>query len=149
MSNNDNLQTIELMSLLKSINDESNLENYLSKTLGKSTDLQLHEYLSKTFKDKGLNKSTVIKNADIDRTYAYEILRGDKKPGRDKILQLCIGGNLSLDESNKALKIGNAGELYAKIPRDSIIIFGINKNLDILDINELLFSYNLPLLGEE
>ena len=76
-------------------------------------------------------------------------MRGDKKPSRDKILQFCIGANFNLEESNKALKIGNAGELYAKVPRDSIIIFGINNNLSIMAINELLFSYKLTLLGEE
>ena len=149
MDNINNLETIELISLLKNIDNESNLENYLSKTLNNSKDILLHEYFSKTFKEKGLSKSNVIKNADLDRTYAYEILRGDKKPSRDKILQFCIGANFNLEESNKALKIGNAGELYAKVPRDSVIIFGINKNLSIMAINELLFSYKLTLLGEE
>ncbi len=149
MDNINNLETIELMSLLKNIDNESNLEDYLSNTLNNSKDILLHEYFSKTFKEKGLSKSNVIKNADLDRTYAYEILRGDKKPSRDKILQFCIGANFNLEESNKALKIGNAGELYAKVPRDSVIIFGINKNLSIMAINELLFSYKLTLLGEE
>lgn len=145
----DNLETVELMSLLKNIDNESNLEDYLSKTLNNSKDLLLHEYFSKVFKEKELSKSAVIKNADLDRTYAYEILRGDKKPSRDKILQLCIGANFSLEESNKALKLGNVGELYAKVQRDSIIIFGINKSLSIIEINELLFSYKLTLLGED
>ena len=149
MDNINNLETIELMSLLKNIDNESNLEDYLSNTLNNSEDILLHEYFSKTFKEKGLSKSNVIKNADLDRTYSYEILRGDKKPSRDKILQLCIGANFNLEESNKALKIGNAGELYAKVPRDSVIIYGINKNLSIMAINELLFSYKLTLLGEE
>ena len=144
-----NLETIKLMNLLNSVDDESNLNNFILNTLDTSKNIRLCEYLEKIFKEKKLSKSTVIKNADLDRNYAYEILRGDKKPSRDKILQLCIGGNFTLEETNKALKIGNCGELYPKIMRDSIIIFGINKNLDVLQINELLFSYNVALLGEE
>ncbi len=76
-------------------------------------------------------------------------MRCNKKPSRDKILQLCIGANFTLDETNKALKIGNCGELYPKIMRDSVIIFALNKNLNIVRTNELLFSYNVSLLGEE
>ena len=144
-----NLETIKLMKLLNTIDNESNLNNFIFNTLDTSKNIRLCEYLEKTFKEKKLSKSIVIKNADLDRSYAYEILRGDKKPSRDKILQLCIGGNFTLEETNKALKIGNCGELYPKIMRDSIIIFGINKNLNILHINELLFSYNVALLGEE
>ncbi len=145
----DNLETVKLMSLLNNIDDESNLDNFLSNTLNNAKNIRLCEYLEKVFKEKKLSKSTVIKNADIDRTYGYEILRGDKKPSRDKILQLCIGANFTLDETNKALKIGNCGELYPKIMRDSVIIFALNKNLNIVRTNELLFSYNVSLLGEE
>lgn len=144
-----NLETIKLMNLLNSVDDESNLNNFILNTLSTSKNIILCEYLEKVFKEKKLSKSTVIKNANLDRSYAYEILRGDKKPSRDKILQLCIGGSFTLEETNKALKIGNCGELYPKIMRDSIIIFGINKNLDVLHINELLYSYNVALLGEE
>lgn len=145
----ENLETVKLMSLLNNIDNESNLDDFISNTLDTSKDIKLHEYFEKIFKEKGLSKSAVIKNADLDRTYAYEILRGDKKPSRDKILQLCIGANFTLSETNKALKIGNCGELYPKVTRDSIIIFGLNKNLDILRVNELLFSYNIALIGEE
>ena len=96
-----------------------------------------------------LKKFLKIKNSHIDRNYAYKILRSDKKPIRDKILQLCIGANFTLSETNKALKLDNYIELYPNIMRDSVIILGLNKKLNILDINELLFSYNLSLLCEE
>ena len=145
----DSLKTIKLMDLLNDIDDESNLDIFISNTLNNSKNIKLYEYIEKIFKEKNLKKSTVIKNADLDRTYAYEILRGDKKPSRDKILQLCIGANLSLEETNKALKIGDCGELYPKILRDSILIFAINKKLDIIKVNDLLYSYNELSLGEE
>lgn len=145
----DSLKTIKLMDLLNDIDDESNLDIFISNTLNNSKNIKLYEYFEKIFKEKNLKKSTVIKNADLDRTYAYEILRGDKKPSRDKILQICIGANLSLEETNKALKIGDCGELYPKILRDSILIFAINKKLDIIKVNDLLYSYNELSLGEE
>ncbi|WP_416906597.1 helix-turn-helix domain-containing protein [Paraclostridium sordellii] len=97
-------------------------------------------------KEKGISKSDLIKNAEIDRTYGYQILNGTKKPSRDKLLKLCISASLDIQESNKALKLGNVGQLYPKNPRDSIIIFGINKKLNLFQIDELLFNRNFDTL---
>ena len=145
----NNLKTIHLMTLLDDIDNESNLDEFLSNNLTSNSNMELYKYFEEIFKEKKLKKSNVIKNAHIDRTYGYEILRGNKKPSRDKILQLCLGAGFTLEETNKALKLGNCGELYPKIRRDSIIIFGLNKNLDVFNINELLYKYELNLLGEE
>lgn len=145
----NNTETTKLMDLLNNLDDESNLENFINNTLNNNKNILLYEYFENILAQKHLSKSSVIKNADLDRTYGYEILRGSKKPSRDKIIQLCIGANLSLDETNKALKIGNCGQLYPKIMRDSIIIFALNKNLNIIQVNELLYSYNVDLLGNE
>lgn len=145
----NDIKTVELMSLLRNIDDERTLDDYISNELISLNDLNLYKYFEDLFRAKGLSKSFVIKNADIDRTYGYEILRGDKKPGRDKILQLCVGAGFDLEETNRALKLGNVSELYAKVPRDSVIIFCINKRLDIIKINELLYGYGFNILGEE
>ncbi|RDY28214.1 hypothetical protein CHL78_006400 [Romboutsia weinsteinii] len=145
----NNIETVELMSLLNNIDDEANLNNFLSDKLSNIKNLNFPNYFEQLLKQKGISKSTAIKNADIDRTYGYEILRGDKKPSRDKILQLCIGAGFTLEECNKALKLGNVSELYPKIPRDSIIIFGINRGIKILEINTMLYNRKLNTLGEE
>lgn len=145
----NNVETVKLMSLLNNIDDENELDSFLDNQLAELEELKLCTYLEKIFKEKGLSKSAVIKNADIDRTYGYEILRGNKKPSRDKIIQLCIGANFTLEETNRALKLGNVSELYPKIQRDSVIMFGIKKSLDILDLNTLLFNRDLDTLGEE
>ncbi|MGL6108208.1 helix-turn-helix domain-containing protein [Romboutsia sp.] len=71
-------------------------------------------FFKNILKDKKISKSNIIKNAHIDRTYGYQLLNGTKKPSGDKILKLCIGGGFTIDETNKALKLGNCGELYSK-----------------------------------
>lgn len=140
-------ETIKLMGILKNIEDEDFLDNYLDNIEDKYKDLDFINYLEELLKNKKLSKSTIIKNSDMDRTYGYQILNGTKKPSRDKILQLCIGGGFSLEETNKALKLGNCGELYSKNLRDAVIIFGINKNIDIIKLNELLFNRDLDCLS--
>lgn len=139
-------KTVELMSILNDIEDESFLDEFLKTTSDNFSDLGLPKFFKDICSEKNISKSSLIKNAEIDRTYGYQILNGTKKPSRDKILKLCISANLNLEESNKALKLGNVGELYPKNPRDSVIIFGLNKNLDILKIDELLYNRNFDTL---
>lgn len=142
-------KTVELMSVLNNIENESCLDEFLKITKENFSDLGLPGFFEGVCKEKNISKSLLIKNSEIDRTYGYQILNGSKKPSRDKILQLCISANLTLNHSNKALKLGNVGELYPKNPRDSIIIFGINKKLDIFKIDELLYSRNFETLLDD
>lgn len=142
-------KTVELMSVLNNIENESCLDEFLKITKENFSDLGLPSFFEEVCKKKNISKSLLIKNAEIDRTYGYQILNGSKKPSRDKILQLCISASLTLNQSNKALKLGNVGELYPKNPRDSIIIFAINKELDIFKIDELLYSRNFETLLDD
>lgn len=139
-------ETVELMSILKNIDDESYLDEFVKITSTNFSDLSLPNFFQNICKEKGISKSDLIKNAAIDRTYGYQILNGTKKPSRDKLLKLCISASLDIEESNKALKLGNVGQLYPKNPRDSIIIFGINKKLNLFQIDELLFNRNFDTL---
>ncbi|CEK29457.1 Helix-turn-helix domain [[Clostridium] sordellii] len=139
-------ETVELMSILKNIDDESYLDEFVKITSTNFSDLSLPSFFQNICKEKGISKSDLIKNAEIDRTYGYQILNGTKKPSRDKLLKLCISASLDIEESNKALKLGNVGQLYPKNPRDSIIIFGINKKLNLFQIDELLFNRNFDTL---
>lgn len=140
-------ETVNLLNTLNTIDNTKELHDFLDNIHDKS--ITFITYFNDICNKKNLKKSDLIYKANINRTYGYQILNGDKKPSRDKILQLCIGANLTLKETNKCLILGNVNELYVKNPRDSIIIFSINKNLSIIDIDELLYEYNLPLLGEK
>ena len=136
------------MDILNSIDNKNNLTKYITKAKLNYNSLDFNNYFEELLNMKNLKKSTIIEFSNLDRTYAYQILNGKKKPSRDKILQLCIAANLNFDEVQKCLTLGNVGQLYAKSPRDSAIIFGIKNNISLIDINNLLNDLNLDLLGE-
>lgn len=81
----------------------------------------------------------------VNKNYVYNILNGDKKkPGRDKILALCIGARMSYSETQRALEIGNVAPLYPKDERDVRIAVGINSGAgDVMKINLILDEYGL------
>ena len=132
--------TDNLLKILKSANKKNDLKSYISSNLDES--LSLDEYLENKLADKGISKSQAIKNSNLDRTYGYEIFKGQKIIGREKLIAICIGIGLNLTETQRVLTIGKQKILYAKDARDSIIIFSINNNYSIMETNELLFEEN-------
>ncbi len=107
----------------------------------------LSEMLNKLISEKGLKKSQIIRNAELSEVYSYQIFSGLRIPERKKLLCLCFGMALNLDEVQTLLKCAGYSPLYIKIPFDSIIIYGICKKLSVVEINELLYSYGLETLG--
>ena len=104
-------------------------------------------YLEK-LAEHGVNKSTAIENSGLEIHYAYQILNGTKHPKRDKVLCLCIGGGLTLQETNRVLERAELGSLYPKRMRDAIIMIGINRNVRaVWRINEMLSEYGETLLS--
>lgn len=132
--------------LLNELNRTSNIDKYLKDNRDSLIDCTLANYLCKVFEERGLAKADVIRNSDVNEIYGYQILGGKRIPSRDKTICLCIGAEFSVDDTNLTLKVGGYAPLYAKSPRDSIIIYGIQKSYTVWQINEELFSHQLETL---
>lgn len=141
-------KTGELLNKLKTIRNKSDLKKYIDTHVFEIDNSQLSDYILKICNDKGYKKSDIIRNADLNRTYGYQILSGLKMPSRDKILQICIGNQFTGVQTNKALTISNCGILYAKNPRDSIIIYSLNNSLNLIEANIILHEHGYKPLGE-
>lgn len=134
----------------------SNLENQLKST--KSLDKFLRENRESQFTDdlhlqlqtilneKGMTRADVVKACNLNEIYAYQILSGARHPSRDKLLAICIAMELTLKETQKLLRKNGFASLYARIPRDSMLIFGFNHKMTIVEVNQILFSHGEPML---
>ena len=111
-------------------------------------DVSFVDYINEIMLEKNLEKSDIIRDAQIPRTYAYQIFQGSKQAGRDKILHLSIAMKLNLEETNRLLTVAHHNHLYAKQQRDAILIFGISKQYSLMEINELLDEFHHELLGD-
>lgn len=136
--------TSELLNVLKSKKDYT---EFFNEEIGEMIFKSLDEYLTMLLKEKGLKKSEVIDKSNLDKNYAYQLFNGTKKnPSRDKILMLAFGMKLSVTETRKLLKIANLSDLYVRIPRDSVVLFCILNGKTLIDTNEMLDHYDLPIL---
>ena len=130
--------------LLKILNQEEEIENYIEENKEDLIDLSLSDYLDDMLKKYNITKNEAINNSALNQIYGYQIFKGMKNPSRDKLIQLIFGLGLDVTDAQRLLKIAGVNELYPRIKRDSIIIFAINKKINITLCDELLFE-----LGEE
>lgn len=107
----------------------------------------LSDLLERLLSEKGLKKSVVIKSAEMSEVYGYQIFSGLRVPERKKLLCIAVAMQLNVDEVQTLLKTAGYSQLYVKIPFDSIVLFGICKGMSVVEINELLFDYDLETLG--
>lgn len=143
----DEITTGHLTDILNQT-DPKNLDAF-KKTLDDNyRPMEVGEYLSLVLEENGVSKVQAIAGSGLETHYAYQILNGTrKKPGRDKLICLCIGGQLSLRDTNRVLERGEHSPLYPRRLRDAAIILAINQKMKtVCEVHELLSENDLELL---
>ena len=97
-------------------------------------------YMKDLLARKKMTQQRAFLMADIPERYGYKLLSGEKRTRqRDVILRICYAGELTLEETQRALRKYEMPELYAKIPRDALLmILFQDRPGSILDVNTLL-----------
>ena len=99
--------TEELLKILKN----SSLDTYLKNNNGEMIENPICDYLTAIIDERNLSKAEVIRNSYIQTNYAYQIFSGLKVPSRDKLISLCFGLSLSIDEAQTLLKYAGYAQL--------------------------------------
>jgi len=128
--------------LLAELLDASRIEDFLDGNDIKETSLS--EYLQRLLAEKGLRRADVIRDANLNGTFGYQIFTGARGAGRDTVLQLAFAMGLTLRETNRLLQAAGVNGLYCKNRRDGIIIFCIEHSCSLQETDEELYRF-----GEE
>lgn len=134
-------KTEDLFNILEK---ENNIEDYFSDNIEEIYPDSIPEILAYFLKEKGLTKSEVLDNSLIEKHYGYQIFSGTKRPSRDKVIMLCFGMHLNLREAQSLLKKCTYSELYPRNRRDAVVIFCLQHNCSIMETNDILYEYSLP-----
>ena len=128
----------------------ASLEDYEKYVANENTETyeDLADFLNRYIGANNLTLSDIIKASSLSRDYAYSIFNGNRKnPTKDRVIAICLACHMNLENTQRALKLCNAGTLYAKNNRDAAITICINRGIyDIAAINDFLFDHNLEVL---
>ena len=92
------------------------------------------KYIKGLLKERKLTQQIVFLKADIP----------DK---RDIILRICYAAELTLEETQRALEKYKMPQLYAKIPRDALLMLIFQERPGgIIEVNELLMEKGMNML---
>ena len=97
-------------------------------------------YVRDLLSRKGITQQSVFLKADIPERYGYKLLSGEKHTRqRDMVLRICYAAEFTLQETQRALKKYGMPPLYAKDPRDALLMIIFNERPgSIIDVNTFL-----------
>ena len=135
------MKTEELMSILS--DKRASLDDVLSDL----QTLTLASYLNDLLEEKGMTRAQVINASGLSRDYANQIFNGKRtNPSQVKILALTIAMQLTLEETNRVLKLAKASALYPKLAFDATVIYEIIHKMNVMEKNALLDENGLKIL---
>lgn len=112
--------------------------------LDNSIKIFFDELLSKT----GQSKSEIIRDANIPRTYGYQILNGTRTTHKDYYLRIAIAMKLDLRTTQRLLAVTQIGGLHSLIKRDAAIMFALNHGYDNAQTYDFMLNLGVPVLEQ-
>ncbi len=115
-----------------------------------SLDEPFSDFLRTLIQQKGKPEVAVYKQANLDRKLFPKIRTGGGYvPSKRTVIALAIALELTLDEADNLLEKAGYALSHSSIFDVIIEYFIVHKHYKILEINEVLFSYDQPLLGSQ
>lgn len=136
--------TTNLAKILEKIDSSREMEEYLEIPAVADSFQTFPDYFRSLEPVRGMDTSKLIQSSGLERSYYYQVMKGTRSPGRDKVLRLCLAAGLDLKETTRALELSGNAVLYPRSRRDIILTVAINQKAGVIDANLLLNKY-----GEE
>lgn len=130
--------TDELLNLLQNLD----IEDF--KKEDSFQNINISEYLNELLETHSLSARDIIIKLNMERSYAYQILKGRRNPTRNFLIRIAFLCQLTIDETQKLLTAGNSPILYPRNRFDAAVLYCIQHKLNEEELNELLLD-----IGEE
>ena len=126
--------------LRQELMEAPSLDHFLSENQDSFIRDSVCELLDQLYQKRRISKAALAKQSGMSEVYLHQVFSGRRNPSRSRLLCLCFGLNASLEETQELLKLCGLAQLYPKLRRDAIIIYGLTHRLSLFSINDSLFS---------
>ena len=136
--------TNQLEKILANIDTAKQMEDFMEMPKVADSFKSFSEYFESLPSVADLGNGEIIRRSALERSYYYQVMKGTRKPGRDKVLRLCLAARLDMKQTTRALELSENALLYPRSRRDIILTVAVNQKAGVVDANLLLDKY-----GEE
>ena len=126
--------------LKQELMSDSDIDSYIKENESYFVDRSVTEMLTGFYERRNMTKSQLAQRSCMSEIYLHQIFSGRRKPSRDKLLCLCVGMDLSIEDTQRLLKEASFAQLYPRIRREAIIYHGIVHHTPLNEINDKLFE---------
>ena len=134
--------------LMKRLYRTKKLNHFIENYKDSMEEETLGAFLGRYLEEHALTMAGAIRQAQIERSYGYQIFRGIRLPSRDKVLQLAFGMRMNVEDTERMLRIAGKSPLYPRLKRDAVIVFCLKEGITLEETQEYLAKYGLSALGE-
>ena len=126
--------------LIQELMETPNLDQFLSENRDNFQSGSIQALLNRLFLKRNISKAALAKQSGMSEVYLHQVFAGRRNPSRDLLIGLCFGLSATLEETQELLKQCGLAQLYPKVRRDAIIIYGLVNGVSLFDVNDKLFS---------
>ena len=137
-SPNNEVFSVSTAETKDNLKNASSFGDFLKRNLENMLEPDLSKYLMELLARKGLKRAQVVEDSGVDKAFVYQIFNGSKRPSRDKLIAITFGMRHNEEETQRVLKIAGHSELYPRVPRDALILFSIQRGMDIWQTDDAL-----------
>ena len=117
----------------------ADLRQFIEENEDQFTRENVADALNELFLRRDISKATLAKNSGMSEVYLHQVFAGHRHPSRNRLLCLCFGMEASLEESQTLLKKCGYAQLYPRLKRDAVVIYGLLHKMTLYEINDKLF----------
>lgn len=126
--------------LKQELMDSESLEQFLFKNEESFASENVSDILLRLFNRCELTKADLARHAGMSEIYLHQIFGGRRTPSRNRLLSSCFGLHATLEETQMILQHSGLAQLYPRVRRDSMLIYGLIHEMTAQQMNERLFA---------
>ena len=116
------------------------LEEFLQRSVDHCQIDNFDALIDELLAEKKMSKSILARQAGMSEVYLHQLFSGRRNPSRTKVICICIGLEATLEVSQEVLRRSGMAMLYPKNKRDAVIMYGITHEMNLFQINDMLFD---------
>lgn len=111
---------------------------FSEKKLDHIESIRFEDYLNSLMEKYHCSAGQLIIRTCLSKPFVYQILKGERVPGRDVVLRISLALKADVDETQHLLMLSEKGILYPKIKRDAAILCCIESRKSLEYTNQFL-----------